>query len=130
MSTIFTKIINREIPAHFVYEDDVCIAILDKFPVVTGQTLIIPRTAVDYYFNLDDETLVHLLVVSKKVARALDKVYGTLRTCVAIEGFEVPHAHIKLYPLITVGFQVHGGKEASDADLAHEADKIKAMLAK
>jgi histidine triad (HIT) family protein len=54
MNTIFTKIINREIPAQFVYEDDVCVVIMDKFPVVTGQALIIPRVEIDYFFNLDE----------------------------------------------------------------------------
>ncbi len=129
MNDIFDKIITREIPAQFVYEDDVCVVVMDKFPVVVGQVLIIPRTCIDYYFDLDDETLVHLLAVSKKIAKALDTTYKTLRTCVAIEGFEVPHAHIKLYPLTTVGFQMHGGKEASDDDLERGAEKIKTAIA-
>lgn len=128
MSTIFTKIINREIPAHIVYEDDVCIVILDKFPAITGQTLIIPRNPVDYYFDLDDETLVHLLAVSKKIAKALDTVYQTLRTCLVIEGFEVPHVHIKLYPRTTVSHEWKGTEMASDETLATEAEKIRQAL--
>lgn len=128
MSTIFTKIINREIPAQFVYEDDVCIVIMDKFPVVTGQVLIIPKIEIDYFFNLDDTTSQHMFDVMKKITKALDTTYHTLRTCVVIEGFEVPHAHIKLYPLTTVGFNMHGGKEADDATLAKEAEKIKSAI--
>lgn len=128
MSTLFTKIINREIPAQFVYEDDTCVVIMDKFPVVQGQVLIIPKVEVDYFFNLDEETSNHLLAVMKRITKALDATYHTLRTCVVIEGFEVPHAHIKLYPLTTVGFNMHGGIEADDASLQEEALKIKKLL--
>lgn len=128
MNTIFTKIINREIPAQFVYEDNVCVVIMDKFPVVTGQVLIIPKVEVDYFFNLDDTTSQHLFDMMKKITKALDTTYRTLRTCVVIEGFEVPHAHIKLYPLTTHGFNMHGGKEADDATLAKEAVNIRANL--
>lgn len=128
MSTIFTKIINREIRAQFVYEDEVCAVIMDKFPVVTGQVLIIPKVEIDYFFDLDDKTSQHLLDIMKKVTKALDSTYHTLRTCVVIEGFEVPHAHIKLYPLTTIGFNMHGGKEVDDETLLAEAEKIKKAL--
>ncbi len=129
MSTIFTKIINREIPAQFVYEDDVCVVIMDKFPVVVGQVLIIPKVEVDYFFNLDDAIYQHMTEVMRHITKALDETYKTLRTCVVIEGFEVPHAHIKLYPLTTIGFHMHGGKEASDEVLQIEAERIKTALA-
>lgn len=129
MSTIFTKIIEREIPAQFVYEDEVCVVVMDKFPVVTGQVLIIPRVEVDYFFNLDDATYQHMTEVMRRITKALDATYNTLRTCVVIEGFEVPHAHIKLYPLTTIGFHMHGGKEEGDEVLQTEAEKIKTALA-
>lgn len=128
MNDIFDKIIAKEIPAQFVYEDDVCVVVMDKFPVVTGQVLIIPRQCTDYYFNLDDETLTHLLAVTKKIAKALDATYKTLRTCVSIEGFEVPHAHIKLYPRTTVGHETHSATEATNEELTKEAEKIKRAL--
>ena len=128
MNDIFDKIIAKEISAQFVYEDDVCVVVMDKFPVVTGQVLIIPRQCVDYYFNLDDETLTHLLAVSKKIAHALDLTYATLRTCMTVEGFEVPHAHIKLYPRTVMGHETRGGTEVSDEVLAKEAKKIKMAL--
>ena len=97
--SIFTKIINREIPAAFVYEDDVCVAIIDKFPETVGKTLIIPKKQVDYIFDLDDETYQHLFEIAKKVSKALDKTFKTERTCLLVEGFEIPHVHIKLYPV-------------------------------
>ena len=105
-----------------------CAVIMDKFPVVPGQVLIIPKVEVDYFFNLDEEVSLHLLSIMKKVTKALDLTYHTLRTCVVIEGFEVPHAHIKLYPLTTIGFSMHGGKEADDETLSTEANKIKNAL--
>lgn len=132
MSTIFTKIINREIPGQFVYEDDVCVVLMDKFPAVPGQTLVIPKQEVDYLFDLDDETYHHLFTVAKKVAKASDKAFNTTRTCIAVEGFEVPHVHIRVYPFVTkekgLGATMTEVKEMSDADLAKNADKIKASL--
>lgn len=128
MNDIFDKIIAKEIAAQFVYEDDTCIVVMDKFPVVTGQILIIPRKCEDYIFNLDDEIYQHLFTITKKISIALDATYNTLRTCVAVEGFEVPHVHIKLFPLTTTWFDPHGGKEASDEVLQAEADKIKSFL--
>lgn len=97
--TIFSKIIDREIPGHFVYEDDLCVVIMDVFPSVPGQVLVIPREPVDYIFDLPATTYQHILQVSKTIALALDKTFDTSRTCMVVEGFEVPHAHIKLYPL-------------------------------
>jgi histidine triad (HIT) family protein len=98
MSSIFTKIINREIPGQFVYEDEHCVVLMDKFPVVVGQTLIISKIEVDYLFDLPDDTYAHLFAVAKIIAKASDVAFGTIRTCLMVEGFEVPHVHIKLYP--------------------------------
>lgn len=128
MEDIFEKIIAREIPAHFVHEDDLCIVIMDRFPVVVGQVLVIPKKHVTYLFEIDDTTYQHLFSITKKIAHALDVTYETLRTCVVVEGFEVDHAHIKLYPLTKVGLHIHGGTEWNDEDLAREAEKIKAAM--
>jgi len=97
--TIFSKIIDREIPGHFVYEDNMCVVIMDAFPSTPGQTLVIPKEPVDYIFDLPEPTYIHILNIAKKIAKALDVVFQTSRTCVVVEGFEVPHIHIKLYPL-------------------------------
>jgi len=97
--TIFSKIIDREMPAHFVYEDDVCVVLMDAFPSVPGQTLVIPRTPVDYLFDLPEDTYQHILKVTKKIAKAMDLALTTSRTCIVVEGFQVPHIHIRLYPL-------------------------------
>lgn len=130
--SIFSKIIRREIPAQFVYEDDTCVVIMDKFPTVKGQTLVIPKKEVDYIFDIDDETYLHLLKVAKKVALASDKAFKTVRTCLAVEGFEVPHAHIKLYPMTDtsrgLGPFLSGGEMASDEELSKQAEEIKKFL--
>jgi histidine triad (HIT) family protein len=97
--SIFTRIINREIPAVIIYEDDVCICILDIFPGIRGQSLVIPKLQESYIFHLDNETYHHLFMVAKKIALASDVALQTERTCLVVEGFEVPHVHIKIYPM-------------------------------
>ena len=132
MSTIFSKIINREIPAQFVFEDDVCVVVMDKFPGVKGQTLVIPKVEVDYAFDLDNETYAHIFQVAKKIAKASDKAFDTFRTCLVVEGFEVPHVHIKLYPIQEdakdLSLALKAGKMTEDENLAKLAAKIKQNL--
>lgn len=130
--SIFTKIINREIPGHFLYEDDVCVVILDKFPAVPGQALVIPHIEVAYAFDLDDTTYLHLATTAKKIAQVLDTTLETERTCLVIEGFDVPHVHFKLYPVADtktpLGAIMPTGAEASDETLAALALQIKSAL--
>ena len=97
MSSIFTKIIERQIPAHIVAEDDDNIAFLDINPLSIGHTLAIPKKEVDYLFDLDDEHYTSLNLFAKKVAIAIKKVTGK-RIGTAVIGLEVPHAHIHLIP--------------------------------
>ncbi len=99
MATIFTKIINREISGHIVAEDDDFIAFLDINPLVMGHCLVVPKVAVDYIFDLEDEVLSGLHIFSKKVAKAIEEVVPCLRVGVAVIGLEVPHTHVHLVPL-------------------------------
>jgi len=130
--SIFTKIINRELPAHFLYEDDVCVAILDRFPTVRGQAVVIPKKEVDYAFDLDDDTYLHLFQISKKIAKALDSAMDAKRTCLVVEGFEVPHVHIKIFPMQRtdrgLSEYITGGEEASDDELTVIATQVQAAL--
>lgn len=103
MASIFTKIVNREIPAHIVAEDDKYIAFLDINPLVIGHALVVPKQEVDYIFDLDDETLAGLYVFAKKVAHAIKKVVPCKRVGVCVIGLEVPHAHVHLVPMNTMG---------------------------
>lgn len=99
MATLFTKIINRQIPAHIVAEDERYIAFLDINPLVVGHTLVVPKREVDYIFDLDDDTLAGLHVFSKKVASAIGKAIRCKRVGVAVIGLEVPHTHVHLVPM-------------------------------
>jgi histidine triad (HIT) family protein len=103
MPSIFTKIINREIPGYIVAEDDRYIAFLDINPLVLGHTLVVPKQEVDYIFDLDDETLAGLHVFAKKVAHALKKAVPCRRIGVVVMGLEVPHTHVHLVPMNTMG---------------------------
>lgn len=103
MPSIFTKIINGEIPCYKIAETENCFAFLDVFPLVKGHTLVVPKKEVDYIFNLDDELLSELNIFSKKVAKAVEKAIPCKRIGVAVIGLEVPHAHIHLVPLNKVG---------------------------
>jgi len=99
MASIFTKIIKGEIPCHKIAENDQYLAFLDIFPLKKGHTLVIPKTEIDYFFDLDDDTLSGLMVFSKKVAKAIREVIPCQRISVAVAGLEVPHAHVHLIPM-------------------------------
>ncbi|MDW7692254.1 HIT family protein [Flammeovirgaceae bacterium SG7u.111] len=99
MASIFTKIINGEIPSHKVAENNDFFAFLDIFPLAKGHTLVVPKKEVDYIFDLGDETLANLHVFSKKVGLAIEKVVPCQRIGVSVVGLEVPHAHVHLIPL-------------------------------
>lgn len=126
--SVFTKIIRRELSAEILYEDDTAIVILDRFPTVVGQTLVITKQQVPYVFDLDAETYTHLMNISKKVAQALDRAYSPLRTCVVIEGFDVPHVHVRLYPVTKAPLTLTQGDFASDEALQIEGDRIREHL--
>ncbi len=99
MSTIFTKIINGEISAFKVAEDDNYLAFLDVRPVVRGHVLCIPKIEVDYIFDMDDANYSGLLLFSKKVAKGLKQVVECKKIGVSVVGLEVPHAHVHLIPM-------------------------------
>ena len=99
MPTIFTRIINGEIPCYKIAENESCFAFLDINPVSKGHTLVVPKVETDYLFDLNDEELAELLAFAKPIAKAIDKAFGTLRTGVIVEGMLVPHAHILLVPI-------------------------------
>lgn len=103
MASIFTRIINREIPSFTVAEDDKYFAFLDINPLVEGHVLVVPKKEVDYVFDLDDTTLQGLMLFSKKVAAGIREAIPCLRVGVAVIGLEVPHAHVHLVPLNSMG---------------------------
>lgn len=102
MSSIFTKIINGEIQAYKIAENENFIAFLDAFPLAKGHTLVVPKKEVDYVFNLDDNTLSELIVFSKKIAKKVEQAIPCKRIGIAVIGLEVPHTHIHLVPINNV----------------------------
>jgi histidine triad (HIT) family protein len=103
MASIFTRIVQGEIPAYKVAEDEHYIAFLDISPVAKGHTLVIPKKEVDYLFDLDDELYAGLQLFAKKVAVGLKEAVPCLKVGVLVLGLEVPHAHIHLIPMQNEG---------------------------
>jgi histidine triad (HIT) family protein len=99
VATIFTKVINGEIPAYKIAEDENFLAFLDVFPLVVGHTLVIPKKEIDYIFDMDDQLFSGLHLFSKRIAKAVEMAIPCKRVGVAVIGLEVPHAHIHLVPL-------------------------------
>jgi len=113
MSTIFSRIVRGEIPSYRIAEDDNYYAFLDINPLAQGHTLVIPKQETDYLFDLEDDLLAGMMVFSKKVALAIEKVVPCKRIGVAVLGLEVPHAHIHLIPI------------NSEADISFSRPKLK-----
>lgn len=101
-SSIFTRIVNGEIPCYKVAESAEYMAFLDVNPLTEGHTLVIPKQEIDYIFELDDVLYIGLFLFSKKVANAIEKVIPCKRIGVAVVGLEVPHAHVHLIPVNNV----------------------------
>ena len=103
MSSIFTKIINGEIPSYKIAENEYCYAFLDIFPLKKGHTLVIPKLEVDKLFDLPEEQYNQLMCFTHKIANAIEQSIECKRVGVAVLGLEVPHAHIHLIPIDSEG---------------------------
>ncbi len=113
MASIFTRIIRGEIPCYKVAEDDKYFAFLDINPLAKGHTLVIPKTEVDYLFDLDDETLSGLTLFAKRIAQKIKDYTHCKKVAMVVLGLEVPHAHIHLIPM------------NSEADVDFRREKLK-----
>lgn len=94
MPTLFTHIINGDLPGRFIHTDDICVAFLTIEPLSPGHTLVVPRVEVDHWIDLDDDVIAHMMAVAKRVGAAIDAVYAPEKVGVVIAGLEVPHVHI------------------------------------
>lgn len=130
MGTIFTKIINGEIPAYKIEEDDKYLAFLDINPLTPGHVLVVPKREEDYIFDLEDEELSGLIVFAKKVAAALKLAVPCKRIGVTVIGLEVPHTHIHLIPINNIDDMNFSKPKMkfSDEQLELVRLKIKAFL--
>jgi histidine triad (HIT) family protein len=102
MPSIFTKIVNGEIPAYKIAENESFLAFLDVMPLVEGHVLVIPKAEIDYIFDIEDELYLQLQLFAKKIAKGLKLAIPCKRIGVAVIGLEVPHTHIHLVPLQTM----------------------------
>ena len=99
MASIFTKIVNGEIPCYQIAETENCLAFLDVLPIRAGHTLVIPKKEVDNYYDLDDDLFQEVNALAKRVSAAIKKSVPCSRVGVAVIGLEVPHAHVHLVPI-------------------------------
>ena len=99
MPSIFTRIINGEIPSYKIAEDSYCYAFLDINPNAIGHTICVPKQEVDKLFDLDEKTYLHLMEFAKRIAGALEQAVPCKRVGMAVVGLEVPHAHVHLIPI-------------------------------
>src|SRR3989338_7789265 len=126
---VFCKIIKGEIPCFKLYEDRDFIAMLDAFPATKGQSLVIPKKHVEYIFDLDESTYIKLLSITREIAKAIDSALDTERTCIVVEGFQVPHTHVRLHPAYEKRLVLHPKDPLpSEEDFRKVADKIKDKL--
>lgn len=99
MASVFTKIIDGELPGRFVWKDDVCVAFLSIAPLAPGHTLVIPRAEVDHWLDLEPSVATHLMAVSQKIGRAQMEAFQPVRIGMTILGLEVPHTHLHVVPI-------------------------------
>lgn len=124
--SIFTRIINGEIDAYKIYEDDRVVAFLDAHPLAEGHTLVVPRKQVDHIWDLDDTDYDYLWKTSKKIGQHIREIIKSPRVGVVVEGFGVPHAHVHLVPIYQrYDLQSTDHLNPSDDDLAKMASRLR-----
>lgn len=131
MATVFTKIINGELPARFVYEDDETVAFLTIEPMTQGHTLVVPRAEIDHWQEVDSALFGRIMAVAQLIGKAVCRAFGTERAGVIIAGLEVPHLHVHVFPtrhLSDFGF-ANVDRHPSPESLDEAQTKIKAALA-
>jgi len=127
--SIFTSIINREIPGHFVWEDELCFSIMTIQPIRQGHLMVIPKQEVDHWEDVPEATAAHMMLVSQKIAKAIKAVIPCKRIGVSIIGIEVPHTHIHLMPMdTTADMDFSNAREMSQELLAETASSIREVL--
>ncbi|MGH3686768.1 MAG: HIT family protein [Pseudonocardiaceae bacterium] len=114
MSTLFSRIIWGELPGHFVWRDERCVAFLTIAPLRLGHTLVVARDEVDEWTDVDDDVLTHLMVVARHIGAAQKIAFNAPRAGLVIAGFEIPHVHLHVFPAWDIG--------DFDFDRAHRAD--------
>lgn len=130
MTTLFTRIIDGEIPAHFVWQDEQCVAFLVIDPLTDGHTIVVPRAEVDHWLDADPALLTHLTSVAQRIGQAQQATWASARVGLLIEGFLVPHLHLHVWPADSVeDFDPHRVTHGQDQQiLAANAARLRAAL--
>lgn len=129
MPTLFTRIINGELPASFVYTDDLVVAFLSIAPLTAGHTLVVPREEVDQWTDAGEPLLHHCMDVARRIGNAAKQAFGAPRAGLVIAGLEVAHLHVHVFPAWTLDdFSFSRAKQASAAELDQAAAQLRAAL--
>lgn len=132
MTTLFTRIIDGEVPGRFVWQDDDVVAFLTIAPITPGHTLVVPRREIEHWLEADPETLTKVMAVAQTVGRAQEQAFGAKRVGVLVEGYEVPHLHVHVWPTQSpADFDVRRIDPAPDpAAMDSSAEALRAALRK
>ncbi|MDO4613841.1 MAG: HIT family protein [Actinomycetaceae bacterium] len=131
MATLFTRIINGEIPGTFVWADEECVAFMTIEPVTPGHLLLVPRQEAESYWDASPEVVAHMARVAQILSRAQLEAFSTARVAQAVAGFDVPHLHIHLIPVDSeADMALSKAKAAEPSELEEAAAKIRAALSK
>lgn len=130
MPTVFTRIIDGDIPGTFVWRDDECVSFLSVNPVNPGHALIVPRAEVDHWLDLEPVLAGHLMTVAQTIGQAVQRAFSPLRVGLLIAGLEVPHTHLHVMPIHTGESDLHLDRagNATPDELATNAERIRAAL--
>lgn len=129
MPSVFTHIINGDLPGHFVWKDAECVAFLTIQPIREGHVLVVPRSEIDHWDDVPEATARHLISVSRKIAHGIKETWKPLRVSLIIAGFEVPHTHLHLIPADDMGdLSFARARAASKEELAEAATLLRATL--
>ncbi len=130
MATLFTKIIDGELPGRFVWRDDVCVAFMTIAPLKPGHVLVVPRVEVEHWLDLPDDVWQHLTTVSRTIGAAIQDVWQPEKVAVLLAGLEVPHVHVHLSPIWTLDDLsfANADPNASAESLDDAAAKLRAAL--
>ena len=130
MASLFTRIIRGEIPGHFVYKDEICVAFLTINPIATGHTLVVPIEEIDEWVDLPTATSSHLMLVAKRIGLAQKQLYSCNRVGMIIAGFEIPHCHLHVIPANTMAdlsFE-HAAAHVESERLSEQAEHLASVL--
>jgi len=132
MATLFTKIIEGDLPGQFVWKDELCVGFLSIAPLNPGHTLVVPRVEIEHWIDLEPSLVGHLFQVSQSIGKAMEQEYDPVKVGTIVLGLEVPHVHVHVVPVWSpTDLDFHNAKAGTPPEaLAHEAARIRGALSK